>query len=460
MKSKMYLLIISSFFCGQSLFSQSVEINVNLKDKLGPMKIEQMALGQGAAIGLDGGPILANNIEAIKALHPAIIRLFVLNYFDMFPKRGSYNFNSLDSTVSTILQTGAKPLMCLAFKPRWLFPTWNQDSVHPSDYKQWEELVYRLVKHCLDRGVGIQYWEVGNEPDIKSGGGVPYHFTPENYVSYYKHTSAAILRADPNAKVGGPALAYYTSPILPALLKTCSADKLPLAFVSWHTYTKDPVFVHKQIEYVKDLLSKHPDLKPETILDEWNDWSPDPPSSQPCFIAETIWQMKDAGLDWSCYYQIRDWYATEIFTKDLPASEAASQGRVFNRSHLYFGLFDLQNQIRPTYFIFKLLSRMTGERLLLGSTSDKVHGFATHDSELEMYNLMLWNFSDKPVVVNLNLTDIPKNISMRQTKLDAVGPGILENQRLRPGSVVSLKEGNHSHSVELEPFGVQYWSIY
>jgi xylan 1,4-beta-xylosidase len=107
-----------------------------------------------------------------------------------------------------------------------------------------------------------------------------------------------------------------------------------------------------------------------------------------------------------------------------------------------------------------MLHLMTLLFLHLGSTSDNVHGFATHDSELEMYNLMLWNFSDKPVVVNLNLTDIPKVMSMRQTKLDAVGPGILENQRLRPGTVASLKEGNHTHSLELKPWAVQYWSIY
>ena len=460
MKLKMYLLIISFFFCAQALFSQSVEINVGLKDKLGPMKMEQIAsLGQGAPLGLNSEPLLARNVEALKALQPAMIRLFVLNSFNMFPKRGSYNFNSLDTTVSAILQTGAKPQMAITFKPRWLFPDWEKDSVHPSDYRQWEEIVYRLVKHCSDKGYGIEYWEVGNEPDGENGGGIPYHFTPENYVRYYKHTSAAILRADPNAKVGGPSLGSWNSPILPALLKACSEDKLPLSFVSWHVYTDDPLLVHEQILYIKDLLSKYPDLKPETILNEWNVWVPESPEFQSCYIAETIWQMKDAGLDWSCYYQISDWYAAENFTRDLPDHRVAPVSKFFNRGQVWFGLFDLQNQMRPTYFAFKLLTRMTGERLRLETTSDKVHGFATDDSALRMYNLMIWNFSDKPVVVNLNLTDIPKVMSMRQTILDAAGPGILENQRLRPGSVVSLKEGNHTHSLELEPWGVQYWAI-
>jgi len=62
-------------------------------------------------------------------------------------------------------------------------------------------------------------------------GGCPYRFQPDSYVRYYKHTVAAILRADPEAKVGGPALANWKSPILPALLDSGA----PLHFVSWHT---------------------------------------------------------------------------------------------------------------------------------------------------------------------------------------------------------------------------------
>ena len=34
------------------------------------------------------------------------------------------------------------------------------------------------------------------------------------------------------------------------------------------------------------------------------------PRYQPCYVAETIWQMKDAGLDCSCYYHLRDYYVS------------------------------------------------------------------------------------------------------------------------------------------------------
>ena len=39
-----------------------------------------------------------------------------------------------------------------------------------------------MVRHYKQRGAGIRYWEVANEPDIGEDGGCPYRFTPENYL--------------------------------------------------------------------------------------------------------------------------------------------------------------------------------------------------------------------------------------------------------------------------------------
>ena len=100
---------------------------------------------------------------------------------------------------------------------------------------------------------GIRYWEIGNEGDIGEDGGCPYHFTPENYLTYYQHTAAAILRADPGARVGGPAVANYRSALLPALLDFGNAGKAPVHFVSWHIYSSDPAAVRHTIEYVHEL---------------------------------------------------------------------------------------------------------------------------------------------------------------------------------------------------------------
>ena len=224
---------------------QAVQVTVSLADRLGPMHIERMALGQG---GLSEEPMWEDRIAEIRALRPAVIRLFIQEYFDLLPAPGRYHFDTLDQSVDTILATGAEPIMCICFKPKVLFPVVDQDIVEPNDYGQWEELIFRMVRHYKQRDPRIRYWEVANEPDIGESGGCPYRFQPENYTRYYRHTVEAILRADPDALVGGPALAGVRSPILPRLLEFCEKEKVPLHFVSWHIYSSSPQQVRGTID--------------------------------------------------------------------------------------------------------------------------------------------------------------------------------------------------------------------
>jgi xylan 1,4-beta-xylosidase len=344
-----------------------------------------------------------------------------------------------------------------------LFPKIDQDIVEPNSYAAWDRLIFNLVQHYKKQGAGIRYWEVANEPDIGESGGCPYNFTPESYTRYYQHTVTAILRADPNALVGGPALANWQSPILPALLEFCSTNHTPLDFVSWHIYNNDPEVFRDSIDKIREMLKKFPTLKPETFIDEWNMSLSHPPSNpglQPCFLAEVIWQMKDAGLDYSCYYHIRDWYvsASQIATFMSP-SGTAFMTRWWDRMPQFDGLFDFQNHVRPTYFAFKLISRLQGDRLGLSSSNPHVHGFATCDPRLLMYNLLLWNYSDSPVDLDLTLQALPHQLLSRHIVLDASTANDDENARLRPEQYTELKPGDHTLHVHLEPYAVHYWSF-
>ena len=107
--------------------------------------------------------------------------------------------------------------------------------------------------------------------------------------------------------------------------------------------------------------------------------------------------MKAGGLDYSCYYHIRDYHVDhDRFAKFMSPVGAALMARWWNRSSQWDGLFDFQNRVRPSYYAFKLLSRLTGERLRLDSTDAAVHGFATWDPKLLVYNVLLWNYSTAP----------------------------------------------------------------
>ena len=462
MKTAIVVVVAACFAPVIAIGQTTAHVQVVFSERLGPLNIDRMALGQG---GLSDEPMWDNRATEIRALHPRVIRLFIQEYFDLLPERGRFHFDTLDRSVDTILKAGAKPLMCICFKPRVLFPEINQDIVEPNNYTAWEELIFRLVRHYSDRVAEIPYWEVANEPDIGEDGGCPYRFKPDNYVRYYQHTAAAILRAEPEARVGGPALANVRSRILPALLDaaTTNGASTPLHFISWHIYSSNPKSVRGTIDYVKDLLKKYPTLKPETFLDEWNMDLTNPPLDprfQPCYIAEVIWQMKDAGLDYSCYYHIRDWYVDfDRFARFMSPRGTAFMARWWNRMPQFDGLFDYQNRIRPAYFAFKLLSRLRGERLRLTSDHAAVHGFATHDEQMRMENLLLWNFSNATVPVELSLTELTSDKRTRQVTLDATAASDDENARLRPQPYATLKKGDQAWRLQLEPYAVHYWSF-
>jgi xylan 1,4-beta-xylosidase len=458
------IIVILILCCFVSAYGQTqpVSVRVFLNEKQGPLEIDRFALGQG---GLSEEPMWDDRVAEIRALRPRIIRLFIQEYFNLLPERDRYYFDTLDRSVDTILKTGAKPLMCICFKPKVLFPVVNQDIVEPNDYEKWEKLIFNLVRHYKDRGAGIRYWEVANEPDIGEDGGCPYRFKPNSYCRYYQHTVAAVLRADPNALVGGPALANSGSPILPALLDFCTKEETPLHFVSWHIYSSNPKQIRGTLDNVKSLLKKYPALKPETFLDEWNMNLGFPPSDvriQPCYVAEVAWQMKDGGLDYSCYYHIRDYHVSfERFAPFMSAKGTAFMTGWWNRMPQFDGLFDFQNNVRPSYFTFKLLSRLTGQRLRLTSEDPAVHGFMTRDEQYSTYeyNLLLWNFSASPVQVELTFENMPGNMTAKPVILDAATSNNDEISRLRPESPFQLKAEKSTYRISFEAYGVRFWSF-
>src|SRR5205085_7814064 len=103
---KLWLLSIlaCAFAPGVSAQSRVAQVSVSFTNRLGPLEIHKMALGQG---GLSEEPMWDNRVAEIRALKPSVIRLFIQEYFDLLPKRGRYHFDTLDRSVATILATGA-----------------------------------------------------------------------------------------------------------------------------------------------------------------------------------------------------------------------------------------------------------------------------------------------------------------------------------------------------------------
>lgn len=173
-----------------------------------------------------------------------------------------YDWTIADRIFDTYLQAHAKPFVEIGFMPEALStnpepyrPTWipgaaNKDyaigwSYPPQDYSKWGELVYQWARHCAEKYGKQQaeswYWEVWNEPDI-----FYWHGTQDEYNQLYDFAAAAVKRALPKARVGGPATTGPASEKAAAFLKAflthCAGGKnyatgglgAPLDFVTFH----------------------------------------------------------------------------------------------------------------------------------------------------------------------------------------------------------------------------------
>src|SRR5580693_5480459 len=130
-----------------------------------------------------------------------------------------YSWVILDQIFDTFHASGIKPLVEIGFMPKALsthpepyrhdFPCTPVGDIYtgwahpPKDYQKWSELVYQFVHHLRERygddEVKTWLWEVWNEPDIGYWKG-----TPEEFFKLYDFSVEAVLRALPEARIGGP----------------------------------------------------------------------------------------------------------------------------------------------------------------------------------------------------------------------------------------------------------------
>ena len=164
--------------------------------------------------------------------------------------RPVYDWTILDRIFDTYLERGVRPYVEIGFMPRALStkpapyqhewrPGLPYDAIYtgwgypPRDYSRWAELVYRWVRHCVERygeaEVATWYWETWNEANIGYWQG-----TPEEFLKLHDHAIAAVRRALPSARVGGPDMAGSDPKFLRAFLSHCLGEGTPLDFVAFH----------------------------------------------------------------------------------------------------------------------------------------------------------------------------------------------------------------------------------
>lgn len=204
----------------------------------------------------------------------------------------------------------------------------------PKDFAKWAKICVNIIRHYNEGWAngfhyGIKYWEIWNEPGEKISG--MWTGTVQQYLELYEAAATAIKAHGPNLKVGGPACCNigFVELIRP-FLAYCRDHKLPLDFVTWHSYAGAPQNIVNDVRTARKMFDEYGFNNAESHITEWHPmwyaWdgevgcnelgnpTPEKYVSMPkkfdamrgpraaAFVASTLMLFQDAPLDMANYY--------------------------------------------------------------------------------------------------------------------------------------------------------------
>jgi hypothetical protein len=328
----------------------------------------------------------------------------------------------------------------------------------PKDYQLWEDLCYRAAKRCIQRGYRVPFWEVWNEVNtgwLKPGptdtGSKRFREIYrkargrddmdeeavrrfEAYCKLYKATVQGIRRADPEAKIGGPALAsgpfeheernhcFHGKGFAKGLMIFCDQENLPLDFVSWHEYFQPHEVFIQETRAFRDYLREVPGIEQGVqsfMVTEWNQaWWADRPHDHEigaAWCANTITRaFIPYGIDRPCFFYVKQ-------------NDFNFRGD--------FSLLLRDNLPKASYNTLKIFNGLSGRYLGLSGTDDDVSAVATWDNEINRLAVVLVNYRDRYSLcreIQLQIKSLPETLHRGQWRewiVDATHSNVWHDRR-------------------------------
>ncbi len=204
---------------------------------------------------------------------------FIFPDFDADPyDEASYDFACTDEYIKVTEMAGTETYYRLGTKIEHGVKKYN--TLPPKDFKKWAVICEHIIRHYNEGWANgfhynLTYWEIWNEPDMHPDDApnkTTWGGTRDEFFEFYV-TAASHLKGNfPQLKIGGPAMVYVESEWMDLFLQRLTRDekRVPLDFLSWHTYNDITEPFVRKIKYVREILDKYGFTETESILNEWN----------------------------------------------------------------------------------------------------------------------------------------------------------------------------------------------
>lgn len=332
------------------------------------------ALAQG---GEQTGDMLAPVVSDISALHPKVIRLdHLYDHYnvDISADGAVTGWGSLDGAVSSILATGARPVLALSYMPAAIAQGGTIINP-PNDWNAWAKVVQQTIEHFSGKnGKNINgiYYEVWNEPDLAQFGS----WKPANYATLYKYASIGAAHAQ-NVNtfyLGGPATTgLYKTWIFAVINSGARVD-----FISWHTYQQDPSYYDRDQRNIIEWLLPYPSytLIPKLITEFG--FTGDKSAQY-----GTTYAAAHAAAVISKLISGGPTYLFSFQPVDGPGQQSGNGWGLITNS-------DNGLKKKPRYYVYNFIDTMAGNKLSLTGEGTWVTGFAT--TRNSVIRVLLTNF--------------------------------------------------------------------
>jgi hypothetical protein len=307
------------------------------------------------------------------------------------PDAVAYYFKQMDHLASLLNERQILPCWAYSYIPPPLQANpgnWREVSGNP---KLWGEILGTFARHAREGGLKtrIGYHEIYNEPDnwdfFRSG--------RDDYFALYREGSRAIRAADPDAVIGGPAIAFtaaWVSPFLEMVIR----EQLPLDFFSFHFYPGcwGTNTIADVVREMRRELARRPELATaEMHLNEYNSYPIDYPKGG----------RQDRYPIAAAMLQDYEWFLSQ---PDLAqVSWAQFQDTAGGN---WSGMISFEGRRKALFNAAAVYARMPADRRQLDLRgASGIGGMASSDEHRA--SLVIWNRSGSNQTVKVLLPHIP-----------------------------------------------------
>lgn len=344
-----------------------------------------------------------------------------------------YDWTGIDQLYDKLLARNIKPFVELGFTPEALKTSdnsifyWKGNTSHPK-LDEWRKLIDAFARHLLQRYGADQvrswYFEVWNEPNLD---GFWEKADQKAYFELYDVTALVLKAVDPALRVGGPSTAGAAW--VPEFLDHVAANKVPVDFVTTHTYGVEGGFLDEEgkgdtklspspdaiigdVRRVRAQItsSKFPRLP--LFFTEWSTSYTPRDSVHDSYVsaAYILTKLRESkGLVQGMSY----WTYSDLFEEPGPPTAAFQGG---------FGLMNPDGIRKPAWFAYKYLNALRGRELPVTDP----HSLAATDAGGVSLLLWDWHQPNQPVS--------NKPFFTRLVPAERQAPGNVTIKSLAPGA--------------------------